>query len=1371
MKKSLRLIAALLVFCILAATVPPVGLAAEGTVRNIPAGTDLYDMFSKNQVNDGDTLRCADGVLVAGSHGIDNPWIIDKSVTIEDGTLTIGTGGIVLGANVTFKNTQLHFTKPICNAIVANGYTLTLDGVTASSGGYSFNLFCGTLLRNSKQTFTVPTPGITNTVIIQGNTNLQSGSTADNVAGTGNIYAGNLSLGSMDPSVDEAGAPSNFAGNPTIRIESCANATAPLGTIYASGAQQRNPVGVDGRKVTVRDLGKYTVSGNVTITGTNALPNVDGATSNNGSGTTKVVYRGDNYEATKKFTNISSLSVETGSLVLDSGSSFRKNSPLSVSKGATVNIKNMDSTLTISDFHGGGSLILGQTQTLTITGTVEGETTIGVGKIFNGASDTPTTNHKYIAAQNSTANSFQFAPPNVANPPTLEKDSNGNWTVTQPTQEVSKLMSLSPPEKFHFSSSNSGGSDEDEVFIPLNPEYTGDQLSLSDIPLTIQVDGKAVNRATDAYFGYRYEADKIHIYVADYGKGEGLSVYSADSSLDPPPDGSYTIQITVPGEYTSTGKEITASCTLTVGDSVPAVTTIPVPTANTGLKWTGAEQTGVNEGTGYNLTGHKGTDVGEYTATAALQTGYQWTGGDTEAQTISWSIGKADGPAAPSNLSAVAPTTANGSDGRITGTTSAMEYDTDATFPNAKPCSENETTGLAAGSYYVRMQETSTHLAGAYTSITVPVPGAPTVQSISVNSTAHKIEYSVGDSLDVTGLTILAVYSDSSQQTVPVTPDMVSGFNSSSAAECQTLTITYEDKIAEYTIKIIASEEPGKPKYQVTLNNLGDGGSGGGSYEEGSTVTIRAGSRSGYTFSAWQQPEGEGVALVNRNSPETSFTMPNRAVTLQAAWTLNGGTPPGHTHVWDSAWKSNDTHHWHECTASGCDITSNSGKNGYGVHVYDNAADTTCNDCGYTRTVTPPTPGHTHSWAAAWNSNTTHHWHECTASGCDITSNSSKNGYGVHVYDNAADTTCNDCGYIRTVTPPTPEHTHSWAAAWSGNAIYHWHECTASGCSITSNSSKNGYGAHIYDDDMDTVCNICGYARIITPPYPVEPSDTNYISIPQFPNGVIIPSARRAVPGERVSLYVHPDTGYELDNLTVRDVRGRNIILRSMGGDAYSFTMPSARVNVDANFVKVQVETFPDTSASGQQEPFTGLGTPGISGVVLNPGVMPFTDVKSTDWFYNSVDYVWKRYLMSGVSTTRFAPNTTTNRGMIWTILARMHNISTAGDPGAPWYERGMLWGIEQGVTDGSRPLSEITREQLATMLWRNAGMPAPGAAADLSRFSDVNSVSGYALTAVRWAVSTGIINGADGKLDPKGTATRAQAAAMVMRYGERIGA
>ena len=287
-----------------------------------------------------------------------------------------------------------------------------------------------------------------------------------------------------------------------------------------------------------------------------------------------------------------------------------------------------------------------------------------------------------------------------------------------------------------------------------------------------------------------------------------------------------------------------------------------------------------------------------------------------------------------------------------------------------------------------------------------------------------------------------------------------------------------------------------------------------------------------------------------------------------------------------------------------------------------------------------------------------------------------------------------------------------------------------------------------------------------------ESGEEYYIALDKMENGQVIANTRYAESGARVTLSVHPDSGYELDTLEVTDVRGRTVTLRDLEDGRYSFTMPSNRVTVEATFKAVKEERpslpGPDhTAQNPHDEIFTGLGTPGISGIVLNPAAMPFTDVHGPDWFYNHVEYMWKHYLMSGTSENRFDPNLTTSRAMIWTIMARMNNVRTDINPGSTWYEKGMLWAMEKGITDGSNAMGDITREQLATMLWRNAGSPAAGG--DLSRFSDAGSVSAYALNAVRWAAGNGILSGINGRIEPQGTATRAQVAAMIARYGDKI--
>ena len=326
--------------------------------------------------------------------------------------------------------------------------------------------------------------------------------------------------------------------------------------------------------------------------------------------------------------------------------------------------------------------------------------------------------------------------------------------------------------------------------------------------------------------------------------------------------------------------------------------------------------------------------------------------------------------------------------------------------------------------------------------------------------------------------------------------------------------------------------------------------------------------------------------------------------------------------------------------------------------------------------------------------------------------------------------------------------------------------------SIVRNDTR--YVLHFNGNAADNAVfeNLFNSRRTLTFGVERESGEEYYIALEKSDNGQVIANTRYAESGARVTLSVHPDSGYELDTLEVIDVRGRTLTLRDLEDGRYSFTMPSCRVTVEATFKTVKEDRpslpGPDhTAQNPHNEIFTGLGTPGISGIVLNPAAMPFTDVHGPDWFYNHVEYMWKHYLMSGTSENRFDPNLTTSRAMIWTIMARMNNVRTDINPGSTWYEKGMLWAMERGITDGSNAMGDITREQLATMLWRNAGSPITGG--DLSRFSDADSVSAYALNAVRWASSNGILSGINGRIEPQGTATRAQVAAMVARYGDKV--
>ena len=261
-KKTFRLAAALLAFCIAASLFPSVGLAADIE--------DYFDLPAAiAAAPSGGTITLTKDALINTG---DVPWIIEKDVTIDGQghIITLRAGGVLLGGNVTIQNAQLDFTTSTRNAVIANGYALTLDSVTAA--GYPFNVFGGTLLPNDYEQFPVPSPGTANTVTIQGTTSLQG--TSAHVVGTGNIYAGSLCMGGMGPDTGHQDGPENsFDGDPVIRIDGCASLSggvSAVGRIYAGGAQQKNPPNVDGQKVTRPDPAKYTVNGTVTITARNS---------------------------------------------------------------------------------------------------------------------------------------------------------------------------------------------------------------------------------------------------------------------------------------------------------------------------------------------------------------------------------------------------------------------------------------------------------------------------------------------------------------------------------------------------------------------------------------------------------------------------------------------------------------------------------------------------------------------------------------------------------------------------------------------------------------------------------------------------------------------------------------------------------------------------------------------------------------------------------------------------------------------------------------------------------------------------------------------------------------------------------------------
>ena len=177
---------------------------------------------------------------------------------------------------------------------------------------------------------------------------------------------------------------------------------------------------------------------------------------------------------------------------------------------------------------------------------------------------------------------------------------------------------------------------------------------------------------------------------------------------------------------------------------------------------------------------------------------------------------------------------------------------------------------------------------------------------------------------------------------------------------------------------------------------------------------------------------------------------------------------------------------------------------------------------------------------------------------------------------------------------------------------------------------------------------------------------------------------------------------------------------------------------------------------------------------------MPFVDVVLSDWFYEAVANVYKNGLMSGISTTVFAPRMVTSRGMIVTILYRLSGSTIVSDPATftdvaknQWYTDAITWAAANNIVNGYGngmfgPNDSITREQMATILYRYAQYKGYTTTINqnLSNFTDGDSASDWAVEALEWAVSQGVMAGKGGNmLDPTGTATRAEVAQMFFNY------
>ena len=355
----------------------------------------------------------------------------------------------------------------------------------------------------------------------------------------------------------------------------------------------------------------------------------------------------------------------------------------------------------------------------------------------------------------------------------------------------------------------------------------------------------------------------------------------------------------------------------------------------------------------------------------------------------------------------------------------------------------------------------------------------------------------------------------------------------------------------------------------------------------------------------------------------------------------------------------------------------------------------------------------------------------------------------------------------------TVGQTASFTVEANGDSLsYQWQQSADNGTNwnkisgATSNSyttdaatlEMNNYQYQcVVSNSAGSVTSNAATLTVTAPPEPTPPPyipPTYAVTTPETPGGTVTVSPSRASSGRTVTITAAPDTGFALESLTVLDSRGNEIALTDKGDGKYTFTMPASRVTVEASFT---------------------------------PAPLPFEDVAPGAWYEEAVRYAYFHNIMEGMRETEFSPTTALTRAMAVQILYNLEGQPDLSDEnlGYPyedvdaqaWYGDAVYWaritGVATGYGDGTfQPGDSITRQEFAQMLYNYAKYKGYDltAAGDLSQFPDSESVADWAETAMSWANGNKLINGHDdGTIDAGGTAIRAQAASILMRFDQNL--
>ena len=591
------------------------------------------------------------------------------------------------------------------------------------------------------------------------------------------------------------------------------------------------------------------------------------------------------------------------------------------------------------------------------------------------------------------------------------------------------------------------------------------------------------------------------------------------------------------------------------------------------------------------------------------------------------------------------------------------------------------------------------------------------------------------------------------------------------------------------------------PVSQITLNKAEASISVGNSEKLTATVTPENAANKALTWAS----SDEDVATVAPDGTVTAVKAGAATITATAAdgsgksavckVTVTGDTtPPAHEHRYGD-WSKDGTNHWHECTDADCPEQSESIKD-KAAHIYDDDADTTCNICGYVRTVTPeivPVSQITLNKAET-----------------SISVGNSETLTATVAPENAANKALTWASSDEDVATVAPDGTVT--AVKAGAATITATAADGSGksatCTVTviggttpsqpGGSTGDSSGGSSSDRDShdsnpviktETKNNTDGSTtktetrRDGSVTQTTTGKDGSVTKTETKKNGSSV-TENKAADGSTGTVKTDKNGQTE----AAAKVSGKAVEDAKKNGAAVKVPMEVEATRNSSTAPTVSIELPKGAGETKVEIPVSNV-TPGTVAVLVHPdgteeilkdsiptedGIQLTVDgsatVKIVDnskgfidtrnhWAKDEIDFVSARGLVNGMSATIYAPNASTTRAQLWTILARQNGADLNG--GSTWYEKAQNWAKDKGVSDGANHNAAINRAQMVTMLWRAVGQPTAGGTAN---FTDVPTDSYYA-QAVAWAVENGITTGVgNGHFDPTSTCTRAQIAAFLAR-------